>query len=250
MTAQQVHQGIEEGGGVVLLQVQVTAHEGGGIQLAQHEVQGHIPQGIVHHAVQGVSHAVVAQFPIGEFVAGVLPHLAQQAGVGIFLFHPLAQHAQKGHGQFVRHVQPPTRAARPQPVGAHRVLVPQHEVQIAFRHLPHVGQGREAPPAIVLVGPTVEGIPPGVGGGDRLVSAQAVVPALDVEVTAVRPGMGKHAVQHHPDAQFFRRPAQGGKIRLVAKAGVYRHVVPGIVLMVGPGPENGVEVEHRHPQLL
>ena len=63
-----------------------------------------------------------------------------------------------------------------------------------------------------------------------------------VKIDAVVPGMAEYTVENHPDAHFFRLGAEVPKILLRAKARVDGQIIRRVILMVGGGGENWIEI--------
>ena len=62
--------------------------------------------------------------------------------------------------------------------------------------------------------------------------------------------MAEYAVQHDADPAGFRRADQPVEGLLSAQNGVDLGVIAGIVAVIGAGAEDGVQIQHRHAQLL
>ena len=84
-------------------------------------------------------------------------------------------------------------------------------------------------------------VPAGIRGLGALIRPDLVIAAGKIEVPAVRPGMAEHPVQDHPDPQGPGLLAKRFKV-LQGTEGRVHHVIPGVVLVVGAGPEDGVQV--------
>ena len=248
MTAQQVHVGPGEGRGHVFVQAEYLPGAVGGGNLPQQIAQNRRAQGIIHHAVQGVAQAIGAQRTVGHLAAGIVPDLADKRRLRILLFQAGAEFCDEIHGQFVRHIQPPAGGSRPKPVGADGIFPPDDEFPEGPGGFVHVGQGVEAPPAAIFVRPMEKGIPAVVRGILAVAGAGAGEGMFPVEIYAIRAGMGEHAVQNHPNAEFLPLRAQGGKVGLRAEGGVDLEIIRGVVFMIGGGEEHRVQIQRRYPQ--
>ena len=108
--------------------------------------------------------------PVALFIGGVLPDLAQDKALRVFLLDGLSQVLQKLVGQLVGYVEPPAAVACLHPfaddaVFSIDVLV---ELRVGFVDL---RQGVEAPPGVVLVRPLAEVVPARIRGLLRIVGA-------------------------------------------------------------------------------
>ena len=83
--------------------------------LPQQEAQDGVPEGVVHHGVQLAAQQVPAAHAVGGLVGGVLPHLPQDEGVGLFRLHRVVEAVQKQVGELVGHVQAPAGGPGLQP---------------------------------------------------------------------------------------------------------------------------------------
>ena len=247
--AQNVQTAVEGGRGVVLPLLLHGVPEVRRVA-APEIVQRRRPQGIVHQAVGLPTQQVLAAAGVGDLVAAVLPHLAQQKAVGLFLLHGGANFLNKVVWQLVGHVQPPAVRAAPQPAADHAVLSPDDEVPIGRGVFVDGGQRVDAPPGVVLVRPVLETEPVVPRGFLALVRAGGVEKAAPVEVPAVVAGVVEHAVQHHVDATLFRLGAQHPQVALRAQHGVDHAVVRRVVPVAAGGVENGVQVQGGDGQAL
>ena len=216
---------------------------------AGEEVEQRRAQRIVHHAVQRAAERVGAQLAVGHLVGGVLPDLAQDRRLRVFELDAGAQLADEVVRQFVRDVQPPAGGPARDPLRHHAVLVVDDEVAVAAAVFVHLGQGLDAPPAVVLLRIVVEAVPGGVRRVLGLIGAHGVVEAVAVEVDAVVPRVGEDAVQHHADAVCARRAAQADEVLVRAEGRVHVRVVARVVLVVGLGVKDRVQVEHGDAEL-
>ena len=71
-----------------------------------------------------------------------------------------------------------------------------------------------------------------------------------VEVAAVRARVGKHAVEHDADATRSGGGTQLLEVRVRAEDRVDLPVISGVIAVVGGALEDGVEIQHRHAELL
>ena len=71
-----------------------------------------------------------------------------------------------------------------------------------------------------------------------------------VEVHAVFARVGKYAVEHHADADFLRRFAQFGELRVRAAQRVNLRVVARVVAVIRPCAENRVQVDNVDAHVL
>ena len=110
-----------------------------------------IPERIVHGAVQFLTQQIFPQPVIADFVAGVLPDLAQQQRILLFRFAGPSDRRDKRIRQLIRHVQPPSGGPQTQPFSNHAVLSAD-KLLIARVQLLHIRQGIHAPPAFISGG--------------------------------------------------------------------------------------------------
>ena len=247
--AQQIHIAVEHLGGVILRDGHYRVPEGVAGVPAPDKVQDRRAEGVVHHAVQLPVHEVPPPAVIGHLVGGVLPHLAQQQGVGLQLLQMLSQQFQKFVRQLVRHIQPETIGAQTNPVGDDAVGI-RNDIADKFRiQLVHRGQGVKAPPGVVGIRPVAEGVPAVVGGSLALVGSLAGEGPLLVEIQAVGAGVGVDSVQDHPHPPVVSRPAEGSEIGLRAQHGIGGLVVAGVIAVGGEALADGVQVQQSDAQL-
>ncbi len=249
MGVQRVHGGVEGEGGIVLPDGLHPLDKGlPSAPLEEGEDGG--AQGIVHQPVAVAPQDVLPAHPVGHFGGPVLPHLADDHRVGLLRPGGGVDTGHKVVGQLVGHVQPPAVCPRPQPPADHAVLAAEDEVPVAGVVLVDGGQGVDAPPAVVFVGPLGKAKPGAVGGVLALLCPRLGVEAVAVEVAAHIAGVVKHAVQHHPHPPPVGLVAQPGKILVGAQHRVYPAVVGGAVAVVFRRLEDGVEVQGLHSQAL
>ena len=250
VAADEVHQRVTELRRVNLLLMVNQAHKGAGGRFAHHKVENRLAHGVVHHAVERVACAVAARFAVSNLVARVLPHFAQDNGFRVGGLCGGAQLAQEVHRQFVRHIQPPAAAARLNPTRHNTLVRLEHELLVFRIVLAQLRQGENAPPCLVVFRIVVEGVPVVVGGGLPLIGAERRIMPEVVEVHAVFARVGKHAVEHHADADFLRRFAQFGELRVRAAQRVNLRVVARVVAVIRPCAENRVQVDDVDTHVL
>ena len=246
---QKVQRGVQGGGGVVVADGQDLVHGvlGGP---APDKVQHRILEGVVHDAVQPLAQQVGAPLAKAVLGGGVLPHLADQQFVLPVGLDGGADLLDEAVGQLVGHIQPEARSPAVQP-GVDDAALPGDERHIGGVLLVDLGQGLEAPPAAVpALVPGGKVVPAAVRRVLVPPGAAAAVPALPVEVEAVRTGVAEHPVQNDADAEAGGLPAQLLKIVVGAQQGVHVHIVGGVVAVVGVGLKDGVQVEVGHTQLM
>ena len=247
--AQNVQGAVKGGPGIVLPDDLHGVPEDGGVAAPQ-PVQGRRPEGIVHQPVGLAAQQIPPALAVGDLVAAVLPHLAQQEAVGLLLVHGTANFGNEVVRQLVGHVQPPAGGPLPQPVPHHGVSVPDDEPAIAVRRLLHRRQGPDAPPGVVILRPGVEGVPIIILGLPALGRPQLRIESLGVEIPAVAAGVVEHPVQHHPDAPAPGLPAQGAEVLLGAQHGVNAPVVRRVVPVVAVGLKNRTQVQRTYSHTL
>ena len=245
---EQVHQTVIERRRIVQPLPQQELGQLPAVKVPQSKIQQGLAQGVIHHRIQGPAQRVGAVLIVADLAHRVLPHLADDGRLRVLGFDLPPDLLQDRVGQFVRHVQPPAGSAGPQPTFDHGIIGLQHEILPGRVLLVHLGQGGEIPPAAVAVGIAGVEIVPGAVGRIRMPVAPAAVAVVDIEIAAVRPGMGKDAVQDDADAMLAAGPAQAGKGRLVPQHRVHAAVIRRIVAVVGGRLEDGVEVEHADAQ--
>ncbi len=237
VAAQNVELSLVKGFGVVLHQVHQAIHQVRSRAAAQQEGEHRVLKGVAHGAVQLVAIHILAPPAKAFFIGSVIPDLAQEHGLRIEGLKLFAQKSDKIIRQFIRYIQAPARCAQ-------RAVVRKnigYKGHIARLALVDLGKGAEAPPAAVIIRIALE-IIPGAVGGMRIGTRAAPINAFGVEIDAVVPGVGEHAVQHHPHAVARRRLDERPKIFLRAQDGVYLKVIRRVVAVVGGGEEYGVDV--------
>ena len=153
--AQDVQTGVESLGRIVLPDSLHGVAEGGGVAAGK-PVQRGGAEGIVHQAVGLTAQEITAAAGIGDLVAAVLPDLTQQETVRLFLFHDAADIGDKIVGQLVGHIQTPAGGTGAQPVAHYAVLAGDDEIAVVRVIFVHCGQGVDAPPGVIAVGPVGE----------------------------------------------------------------------------------------------
>ena len=206
MGAEEVHGAVERGGRIVLPDGLHAAAEVGGVPAAQPRQQRR-PEGVVHQTVGLLPQQIAAAAGVGDLVAAVLPHLAQEVSVRLLLRDGGADGGDEVIGQLVRHVQTPAVGAAAQPAPYHGILIGDDEPPIVRRVLIHRRQRVDAPPRIVFRGPWVKAVPREVGGVLTLCRPRLRVKAVGVEIPAVGAGMVEYAVQNDADAPVVRLAA-------------------------------------------
>ena len=247
--AQNVQPAVEGGRGIVLPLLLHGVPERCRVAAAD-IVQHRAAQGIVHQAVGLPAQQIPPPAGIGDLVAAVLPHLAQQIAVGLFLLHDGADLLDEVVRQLVGHVQPPAVGAAPQPPADHAVLIPDDKVPVGGGVLVDGGQGVDVPPRVVLLRPPPEAEPVVPGGVLALIGPRRVEKAVAVEVAAVVAGVVEHAVQDHMHAPLLRLGAQVTEILLRAQQGVHHPVIRRVVAVAAGGVEDGIQVQRGDGQAL
>ena len=250
MAADEVQHGIPVFFGVILDKVQQLGLQRSGVLVALEERQDLCSQGVIHSAVDVVAAQVFPLLAIADFVGSVFPYFPDEQGLRVLLLQGLVELAQERFGQFVDDVQPPTADAGPEPVLQHAVLGIDDEIHVGGRSFFHVGQVVHAPPGFVFVRVLGESVPAVVGGVLGLIGSQAVVPAVAIEIHAVRPCVAEYTVQDDADALLPGSLAQLFQLLLCAQERIYPLVVACVVAMVAAALENGVQVQHCDAQLL
>ena len=251
VAAHHVHQRVEEGLRVILVERGKILFNRAGILPAHQEGNQRLAQRIVHHAVERIAEHIGAHRAVGNLVAGVLPHLAEHSRLRINGLDLAAQLAQELHRQLIRHVKAPAAGALTHPVLHHGVFAAQDILAEILVHFIDVGQRAEAPPALVVVRPVFEGEPLLVRGFRVAVRADLfAVRAAAVEIYAVAAHVGKHAVEHNADAHRLRFLAELAQLLFIAEHRVDLHIVARVVFMVGSRGKDRVEVDHAHAHIL
>ena len=206
MGAEEVHSAVERGGGIVFPDGLHTAAEVGGVPAAQ-PCQQRRSEGVVHQTVGLLPQQIAAAAGVGDLIAAVLPHLAQEVSVRLLLCDGSADGGDEVVGQLIRHVQTPAVGAAAQPAPYHGILVGDDEPPVVRCVLVYRRQGVDAPPRIVLRGPRVKAVPREIGGVLALRRPRLRVKAVGVEIAAVGAGMVEYAVQNDADAPVVRLAA-------------------------------------------
>ena len=115
-------------------------------------------------------------------------------------------------------------------------------------HLVHRGQGIEIPPAVVAMGPVVEGIPAAVRRLFILIGALAGECAIFIEVKAVGTGVGVHAIENHLDTPGMGGIDHGLKLLHGAKQWVRGLIIAGVIAVAGKTLAYGIQVENGGAQ--
>ena len=191
---------------------------------------------------------ISAPLAVGDLIAAVLPDLAQQETIWLFLHNSRTDTGNKAVRKFIGHVQPPGVRTGPKPAANHRVLTFNDVVNIIRMVLVDCGEGMEAPPAIVLRWPLLEGIPVIIGAVRTLRYAQRGVCALCIKVLAVVAGMIENAVQHDANAQVLCLLTESPEIPLAAQHGINLFVISGVISMVAVRLEYGAEIDGGNAQ--
>ena len=247
VAAQQVEGGVEGVGRVVLLERRhALRHLLRGPGAADVVEQG-LPERVVHGAVELGAAEVLAYLAVGQLVGGVLPHLAQEQGVGQHAVLGGLDAGDEGVVELVGHVQAPAAGAGAQPVGHHAVGAVDEVLPLGVG-LVGVGQVVHAPPAGVGA-VLLHEVPGAVGRVGRLPGPHGVVVAELVEVAGVHARVVEHAVEDHRDAHLGGLGAQAAEPGLVAQHGVHGQVVARVVAVVGLRLEDGVQVDGREPHV-
>ena len=245
MGGQGVHQHVEHRLGVVL-----EDGEQGGVEAVAVAVadvgDDRVAEGVVHDRVELPAEEIAPADAVGDLGGGVLPHLADDGGVGVGALDAGGDPVEKLVGQFVRHVEPPARDAVRKPFAQHPVFAAD-ELAVGGVALVQVGQLLEPPPALVAVGVVGELIPAPVGALGVVVGPAVPVAALFVEVDAVRAGVVEDAVEDDADAERLRAGAQLPEVLLGAEQRVDPEEIRGVVAVVGVRLEDGVQVDRAHP---
>ena len=207
-------------------------------------------EGIIHESVGLPAQQIPPPMGVGDLVAAVLPHLAQQEAVWLLGLHGLSNFSDEVIGQLVRHIQSPAVGPLPQPVPHHGVLTPHDEVPIGGRLLVHRRQSPYAPPRIVVRGPRMEAVPVEIERILTLGRPQLRVEAFGVEVAAVAAGVVEYAVQQHPDAPPVGLPAQLAEVLLRPQHGVDAAVIGGVVAVIAVRLENGTQIQRGDGETL
>ena len=241
MGAQEVHGGIKGGRGIVLPK---SFH--GRLEILRRAVQQVVQkggaEGIIHHAMELAAQEIPPAAGVGNFIAGILPDLTQDQGVGVRFFHSGPELFNELAGKLVRHVQTPAGGPGPKPALHHGVFPLDNIIHVIRAILPDVGQRVDAPPGVVGVGPPAELEPVVVGTVLTLGCSQGGVEAVGIEVDALRSGMVEHAVQQDADAPFLCLGAEVPEILFSAQHRVDSGIVRRVVAVVGGGFKNRAEV--------
>ena len=209
-----------------------------------------VAQGIVHDAVERIAERVLPPCAVADLRHGILPHLAEEHAVGIGLLGGGAQVAQHIVRQLVGHVQPPAGRAVAQPCFDHAVFARDHVFAPVGVCGVDGGQVAEIPPALVVVGIVGKIVPARIDGIAAVIRAAAGIVLEAVEVAAVRARVGKHAVEHDADAARSGGSTQLLEVRVRAEDRIDLPVISGVIAVVGGALEDGVEIQHRHAELL
>ena len=204
--AQKVHRAVKRGGWIIGPQRLHALPELCRVAAAQPPQQRRAER-VVHQPVGLPAQQIPPPLGIGDLIAAVLPHLAQQVAIRLFILDGAADTGDEVAGQLIRHVQSPAVRAAPQPVPYHAVLALEDELPVGGPLLVDGGQRFHAPPGVVVRGPGVEAVPVVIGGVLTLGRPKLRIKAVRVEIPASRPGVVEHAVQHHPHPPFVGLPA-------------------------------------------
>ena len=215
--------------------------------LSLDEIEDSAAEHVVHDGIHLVAEQELAPCAVALLVARVLPDLADNERLGIFLLGGSAQVLHKLIRQLVGDVQSPAGIAQPHIFADNAVLAVDVFIE-GRRGLNDLRQRIEAPPALVVVRPFVELVPSEIRRILIAVSAALAISAGTVEIHTVRAGMGEYAVVDHMDTAFFRFGAEVFEILLGAEDRVDMGVIAGIVAVVGIRFKNRVEVDTAHAE--
>ena len=252
MGAQHIHRAVKRRGGIVLpnlLHDLLKLRRVAALQILQ---RTH-PKGIIHQPMGLPAQQIPPPLVIGNLVAAVLPHLAQQKAVRLLVRHHRADLLNKHVRQLVRHIQPPRIGARPEPAPDNRLLTLNNILDIRRVHLSDRRKTPDAPPALIAPRPLLKRIPGKIRAVLALGRAQAGIGPLVIKIPAVAAGMVEHTVQHHMHPQRPGPPAQPAEILLCTQHGVHLLIIPGIIPVVAVRLKDRTEVNRRHmeaPQIL
>ena len=238
--AQQVHQGIVHGLGVIHLLGDEELPQGISVRLPMHEGQHRAPEGVIHHRIQRGAQGVAPAAAVALLDDRVLPDLTDDGRVGLDGLGGGTDQGQHIVRQLVGHIQAPAGGPVAQPELHHTVLPGDNILLPGGVFLVHLRQVLEAPPAAVLIGIFLKIIPVVIRRILALAGPLAGIAAIAVEIAAVRPGVGIDAVQNQADAQLLRPGTEVLKVLHGAQDGVGPVIVRGIIAVVGAGFHNGV----------
>ena len=248
VAAHEVEGGVEVVARVVLAQLLEAGRQLRGAHLAAHIGEKPRAQRVVHRAVQLLALEVLAQLAIGELVRRVLPDLADQDAVRLLGEQGALDLRDELVGELIRHVEAPAARARAQPPA-------DDAVAIAHELVERLAVGAEArkvlvapPPGIGAV--VVEGEPVAVRRPVALPRARLAIGAKAVEVAGVGAAVVEDAVEDDRDPPLGGVDAQLAEALLIAQHRIDAQVVGGVIAVVARRLEDGVEIEHRHAELL
>ena len=185
---------------------------------------------------------------VGDLVAAVLPDLAEEDAVRLFLFHRRADVRDEVVGQLVGDIEPPARRPEPQPVPHDGVLAVHDEFPVRRTLLVHSREGVHAPPRVVAVRPVREAVPRVVGRVLALRRAPLRVEAVGVEVAARAAVVVEHTVEQDADTALFRLAAERAEVLLRPEHRVDGAVIRGVVAVVRCRFKDRAEIERRHAE--
>ena len=210
-------------------------------------------QRVVHHGVERIAQGIRAPRAVTGFVRGIFPDFADDGGIGIATLNGDSDALEHVVGHLVGHVEPIARNADVHPFlqdARFAVGTGWHLTQdIALPRgvaLIHFGQGGIAPPAAIQGSWSVwmlEVVPIAIRRIPALHGARLLVGFQRVEVFAVGAGVRKHGVQNHADAPGFRLADEIRKVFVAAQQRIDVLIVGGVVAMVRPRFENGVQIQ-------
>ena len=203
----------------------------GRVQPAVAQTQDDVTQREVHHPVHG-----------REPLARVVGQLAHHQRTGLFLVRGVGEFLQEAEADVEGHVQAPAVHAVAQ-VTAHHGVASRVEV-LAHRRVLQIqlGQVLGAPPGARAAGELIAKDEPVAPGAGRIGLRQT-------EGRRVAPHVVEHAVQHQLQAACVQVLGQALDILARAVLGRDVQVVQRVVLVVGVGQADGVEVQHVGAQL-
>ena len=194
MRAQQVHERIIHGLGVIHLLRDEKIAQGVGVHMPAREGEHRVSERVVHHAVERAAQRVVAPLTVALFYHRVLPYLAQYERVGLLRLGGGADERKRLIRQLIRDIEPPAGHAAAQPC-FYNAVVPEDHIVLPVRvQLVDLRQVFKSPPAAVFVREMLEIVPVIKLRLLPLARADGGIVAVAVEVYAVRPGVGEHAV--------------------------------------------------------
>ena len=190
-----IHQDIKHLGWIILNYAHNTVRKTACMTIA-HKINHRFGKRIIHYRVKLTAQQIPSSLAVSEFICGILPNLADNYSVFIFLLDSFSQIVKENIRELVSNVKSPAADTASEPF-AQNAVPAANIIAVVFVLLDNFGKELYSPPGMVFIGPLDKFIPTVIFAFLAVVCSQRIIVAVHIKIFAVASCMAEYAVKNN-----------------------------------------------------